>query len=174
MTLKPLFTRRSITVSLTLGLATIGLNQSSIAHPGHDHDLNVRAAVKPVAAPAATTASPAPHHHASTVAVPAGQAVPEIKLVVLPDAIAGWNMEIQLTNFTFNPAQMNQSSTTTEGHGHLLLNDRKVARIYGTWNHIPKLPQGKNVLKVGLMTNKHEPLTHNGQPIVGEVTIDVP
>jgi hypothetical protein len=173
MTMKP-FTRRSIAASLTLGLATIGLNPASIAHPGHDHDLNTRAALKPIDAPATASPTAVPHQHESTVAIPAGQPIPSLTLNIIPDTMAGWNMQINLTNFVFNPAQVNQSRKTTEGHAHLMLNDRKVARIYGTWNHIPKLPQGQNVLKVVLMTNQHETLTANGQPIVGEVTIDVP
>jgi hypothetical protein len=164
-----------IAASLIISTA-IGLSQSSIAHPGQAHDLNIKAAVKPVAIPTPLTALPTavPHHPELTVAIPAGQPIPSLTLNVIPDTIAGWNMQINLTNFVFNPAQVNQSSNTTEGHAHLLLNDRKVARIYGTWNHIPKLPQGQNVLKVVLMTNKHETLTSNGQPIVGQVTIDVP
>jgi hypothetical protein len=149
--------------AIALSLLTIGLGQTTLAHDDHPHAADIK--------PAAPVM---PHDHDRTVAIPAGQAVPTVKLVVVPDAIAGWNLEIQLANFTFNPAQVNQSSKTTEGHAHLLLNDRKVARIYGTWNHIPKLPQGKNVLKVVLMTNQHETLTANGQPIVGEVTIAVP
>jgi hypothetical protein len=171
----PRFTPTTIAATL-ITLTTIGFSPTAIAHKDKPHP--------PIAKPAAVTPTavkppmPAPammpHDHDQTIAIPAGQALPTVKLVVVPDAIAGWNMEIQLTNFTFNPAQVNQSSKTTEGHAHLLLNDRKVARIYGTWNHIPKLPQGKNVLKVVLLTNQHETLTANGQPIVGEVTIDVP
>jgi hypothetical protein len=158
----PSFTPTTIAATL-IALTPIGFSPTAIAHKDKPHP----AIAKPAAAMM-------PHDHDRTIAIPTGQAVPTVKLVVVPDAIAGWNMEIQLANFTFNPAQMNQSSQTTEGHGHLLLNDRKVARIYGTWNHIPKLPQGKNVIKVVLMTNQHETLTHSGQPIVGEVTIAVP
>jgi hypothetical protein len=160
------FTLQTIAATLIIG-TTIGASPTTIAHP--DHGTHTHQATTP------SMATPMPDHddHA-TLTIPDGQAIPTVKLVVTPDAMAGWNMEIQLTNFTFNPAQVNQSSKPTEGHAHLLLNDRKVARIYGTWNHIPKLPKGQNVLKVVLMTNKHEALTTNGQPIVGQVTIDVP
>jgi hypothetical protein len=169
---------RFTTIAATLiSLTTIGFSPTAIAHKDQPHPLIAKPAAVTPAAGKPPTPAPAmmPHDHDhATLAIPTGQAVPTVKLVVVPDAIAGWNMEIQLANFTFNPAQMNQSSQTTEGHAHLLLNDRKVARIYGTWNHIPKLPQGQNVLKVVLMTNQHETLTANGQPIVGQVTIDVP
>jgi hypothetical protein len=168
---------RTTSLALAIGLITIGYSPTAIAHKDQPHPPIAKPAAVTPAASKPPTPAPAmmPHDHDhSTLAIPAGQALPTVKLVVVPDAIAGWNMEIQLTNFTFNPAQVNQSSKTTEGHAHLLLNDRKVARIYGTWNHIPKLPQGKNVLKVVLLTNQHETLTTNDQPIVGQVTIDVP
>ncbi len=162
------------TIATTLIIATpIG----AIAHPDHgthNHQATTPSAPAPQANPTPSMAAPSHDHDHSAIAIPDGQAIPTVKLVVTPDSMAGWNMEIQLANFAFNPAQMNQSSKPTEGHAHLLLNDRKVARIYGTWNHIPKLPKGQNVLKVVLMTNKHETLTANGQPIMGQVTIDVP
>jgi hypothetical protein len=160
---------RTTSLALAIGLITIGFAPTTIAHPDHGTTHTHQATTPSMAAPMHDH-----DHDHDTLAIADGQAIPTVKLVVTPDAIAGWNMEIQLANFTFNPAQMNQSSKPTEGHAHLLLNDRKVARIYGTWNHIPKLPKGQNVLKVVLMTNKHETLTANGQPIVGQVTIDVP
>jgi hypothetical protein len=166
------FTIRTIAATLIIG-TTIGASPTTIAHPGHDTH-NHQATTPAKATPMPSMAAPMPDHDHGTIAIPDGQPIPTVKLVVTPDSMAGWNMEIQLANFAFNPAQMNQSSKITEGHAHLLLNDRKVARIYGTWNHIPKLPKGQNVLKVVLMTNKHETLTTNGQPIGGQVTIDVP
>jgi hypothetical protein len=172
----PRFTLQAIAATLIIG-TTIGASPTTIAHPdhgNHTHQATTPSAPSPKANPTPSMVAPMPDHDHTTVAIPDGQVIPTVKLVVSPDAMAGWNMEIKLTNFRFNPAQVNQSSKTTEGYAHLLLNDRKVARIYGTWNHIPKLPQGKNVLKVVLLTNQHETLTANGQPIVGEVTIDVP
>jgi hypothetical protein len=176
------FTIRTIAATLIIGTTISAIPLT--AHPGHDthnHQATTPAAPALKANPMPSMAAPMDHDHGAMaqplhgrIAIPDGQAIPMVKLMVTPDSLAGWNMEIQLTNFGFNPAQMNQSSKPTEGHAHLLLNDRKVARIYGTWNHIPKLPKGQNVLKVVLMTNKHETLTTNGQPIGGQVTIDVP
>ena len=40
------------------------------------------------------------HHHGhGTVEIPAGQPIPTINLVVHPDPVRGWNLEIQTTNF---------------------------------------------------------------------------
>ncbi|MBE9029063.1 hypothetical protein IQ266_04720 [filamentous cyanobacterium LEGE 11480] len=114
------------------------------------------------------------HHHHKKIAIPAGQLVPKVSLKIEPDAIKGWNMQITLENFEFTPDRINQESQTTNGHAHLMLNGRKIARLYGTRYHIPKLPQGKNILAVVLNTNQHEELTYQGKPIAGTVIIEVP
>jgi hypothetical protein len=113
-------------------------------------------------------------HTATMIAIPKGQAVPTIKLVVTPDAMKGWNMHIQTENFTFAPERAGQSSKTTEGHAHFFLNGKKLARLYGPWAHIPSLPKGKNELKVSLNTNMHEDLTHEGKVIEATTIVEVP
>jgi hypothetical protein len=112
------------------------------------------------------------HHH--SVAIPKGQAVPKITLQITPDAMKGWNMNIQTENFAFAPEQASQSSKTTEGHAHFFLNGKKLARLYGPWAHIPSLPQGKNELKVSLNTNMHEDLTDEGKVIEATAIVEVP
>lgn len=113
-------------------------------------------------------------HHHQKVAISAGQTVPKVSLQVTPDAVSGWNLQIQLEDFRFTPEQVNQSSTTTDGHAHLMLNGQKIARIYGSWYHIDKLPSGTNELEVTLNTNKHEELTYEGKPIAAIAIVEVP
>jgi monoamine oxidase len=115
----------------------------------------------------------AKHEH-GTIEISKDQPIPAVKLIVTPDAISGWNMQLQLENFTFAPERVNAESKTTEGHAHLFLNGRKISRLYGTWYHIPSLPQGKNQLRVSLNTNKHEDLTYKGKPIDAMVIVEVP
>lgn len=114
------------------------------------------------------------HHHHKKMAIPNGQPIPKVKLKVSPDSMGGWNMQIMLENFAFTPEKVNQESDPTNGHAHLMLNGKKIARLYGTWYHIPSLPSGNNTLSVVLNTNKHEELTDQGKPIAASVTIDVP
>jgi hypothetical protein len=113
------------------------------------------------------------HSHAS-LAIPKGQPVPRAKLLITPDAMSGWNMQIVTENFTFAPERLNQDSKPTEGHAHLFLNGRKLARLYGHWHHIPKLPQGKNELRITLNTNRHEDLTDQGKVIDAIALVEVP
>jgi hypothetical protein len=109
-----------------------------------------------------------------TIEIGKDQPLPAVKLIVTPDSMSGWNMQLQLENFTFAPERVNADSKTTEGHAHLFLNGRKISRLYGTWYHIPNLPQGKNQLRVSLNTNKHEDLTYKGQPIEAVAIVEVP
>jgi hypothetical protein len=109
-----------------------------------------------------------------TMAVPAGQPVPTVKLIVHPDSKQGWNLEAQVTNFRFAPERVNQTSAATEGHAHIYVNDKKLTRLYGNWYYLESLPAGQQKITVALNANGHEALTHNNQPIQSTVTIEVP
>ena len=115
------------------------------------------------------------HHHGhGTVEIPAGQPIPTINLVVHPDPVRGWNLEIQTTNFRFAPEQVNQANQPNAGHGHLSINGERGARVYGPWLHLPQLPPGRNEITVSLTANGHEAFTHDGQAIESTVVVDVP
>ncbi len=118
--------------------------------------------------------TPSGHHHHDTLEIPAGQPVPTVQIVVHPDAIQGWNLEIQTTHFRFAPELINQANQPNTGHGHLYINGEKQGRIYGPWLYLAQLPPGTNTITVSLNANGHEALTHNGQPIAATVTIEVP
>lgn len=113
-------------------------------------------------------------HHHDALEIPAGQPVPTVQIVVHPDAMEGWNLEIQTTDFRFAPELINQANQTGTGHGHLYFNGEKQGRVYGPWLHLAELPPGLNEITVSLNANGHEALTHNGQPISATVVIEVP
>jgi uncharacterized Zn-binding protein involved in type VI secretion len=113
------------------------------------------------------------HTHAA-VEIPAGQLVPTVNLVVRPDAMKGWNLEVKVTHFTFAPERVNTKSTSVnEGHAHLYVDGQKVARLYGNWYHLESLPSGNHTVTVSLNTNDHGQLTHQGKPIQASATIQV-
>ena len=112
------------------------------------------------------------HHHGS-IEIPDGQPVPSIALVVHPDSVRGWNLEIQTTHFRFAPEQVNQANQPNTGHGHLYINGERNGRVYGPWLHLPQLPPGRNEITVSLNANGHEAFTHNGQAIESTVVIEV-
>jgi uncharacterized Zn-binding protein involved in type VI secretion len=123
--------------------------------------------------PGAHGASSSGMHTHSQVTIPTGQAVPTVTLNAQPDAKSGWNLNVGVTNFKFAPERVNQTSTTTEGHAHLYVNGKKVARLYGNWYHLESLPLGKNTVIVTLNTNKHEDLIYQGKPIQASTEITV-
>jgi len=114
-----------------------------------------------------------PHNHHHQLEISANQPPPTVELVVHPDQIKGWNLELQVTNFDFAPTQVNAASTPTEGHAHLYLNGQKVTRLYGNWYYLSSLPSGANTLKVTLNGNGHESLIYRGQPISDTEVIQV-
>lgn len=157
----PLFTASTVLVACTVITApALRLNASrAIAHE-----------MKPGATHQHSTGG---HAHAA-VEVPAGQSVPTVNLVVRPDTMKGWNLEVKVTHFTFAPERVNTKSTSVnEGHAHLYVNGRKVARLYSNWYHLESLPPGTHKVTVSLNTNDHGQLTYQGKPIQSTATIQV-
>jgi len=118
--------------------------------------------------------TPMTHSH-QAVDIPPGQPVPAVNLVIRPDAMSGWNLEVKVTNFTFAPERVNTKSTSVnEGHAHLYVDGKKVSRLYGSWYHLASLPPGNHNITVSLNTNDHGELRYQGKPIQDTKTITVP
>lgn len=97
---------------------------------------------------------------------------PTLNVTIVPDPAAGWNMHLEVGNFTFAPDHAGQSAVDGEGHAHLYVNGTKIARVYGDWYHIGTLPTGTANIEVGLYSNDHKALSTNGEPINQTVVID--
>lgn len=126
-------------------------------HAGHDHADHDHAG----------------HDHAPLV-VPADQPAPALTLLVTPDPVSGWNLELETTNFEFAPERVNGESTFNEGHAHLLVNGEKRGRIYSNWHHLTGLMPGENTIRVTLNGNGHESLVVEGEVVADEVVVTVP
>jgi hypothetical protein len=113
-------------------------------------------------------------HSHQKLEIPAGQPIPSVKLIVRPDAMKGWNLEVQVTNFRFAPGRVNTSSNPAEGHAHLFIDGKKITRLYGPWYYLPNLESGQHEIKVSLNTNAHETLVYKGQPIEATAIVRVP
>ena len=113
------------------------------------------------------------HNHDQVLNVSAAQA-PSVQLIVHPDAVKGWNLEIQVENFRFAPERVNTVSTGSEGHGHLYIDGQKVTRLYSGWYHLPTLAPGTHEIRVSLHGNNHEALAVQGQRVETTVTVQVP
>ncbi len=102
-----------------------------------------------------------------------GQPAPTVDLIVHPDAKKGWNLQAKVSNFRFAPENVNQAAKPGEGHGHIYVNGKKIARIYNSWYHLESLPPGKNSVTVSLNANNHAALAINGKPIQDTEMIEV-
>ncbi|MEL7163831.1 MAG: hypothetical protein AAGL96_00045 [Pseudomonadota bacterium] len=93
-------------------------------------------------------------HMHTRIEVPA-EGAPTIAMAIDKDPTGGWNIILTPGNFTFTPAAVNGPNTPNTGHAHLYVNGQKMARIYGTYYHMPDLPPGQHEVVVALSTNDH-------------------
>ena len=114
------------------------------------------------------------HDHGASVMIPAGPKAPTLTMEIKKDPVGGWNLHLRSTNFRFAPEHASTPYRAGEGHAHLYVNGKKVARLYGPWFHIGSLPAGKAVIRVTLNTNDHRGLMVGGKPLAVTRTIVVP
>lgn len=92
--------------------------------------------------------------------------IPQIqKLKITKDPISGWNLNFQTAHFQFTPENASTKHEHGKGHAHLLINGKKVARLYANWFHIPELEYELNEVEVTLNSNTHAVLAIDGNPI---------
>jgi uncharacterized membrane protein YphA (DoxX/SURF4 family) len=103
--------------------------------------------------------------------VPTNLPVPKVTIHAFHDAHGGWNIHLMTSDFKFTPENSGKADIDGEGHAHLFLNGKKIARVYGNWFHV-SIPKGKNSLKVNLTTNSHKDYYHQGQAIESETELD--
>lgn len=122
----------------------------------------------------AATTSSAMHAHAS-IDVTAWPARPAVSIVMHKDAMSGYNLEIIPVNFQFAPEHVNGVVVPNEGHTHLMVNGKKIARVYGPWFHIGQefLAPGTNDVLVTLNGNDHSELSADGVRIEATSTISM-
>ena len=90
---------------------------------------------------------------------------PGISLYVTRDVVVGWNIHLVATNFRFAPEHVNEQPVPGEGHAHLYVDGKKVARLHSPWFHLGDLSPGRHTLQVTLNTNNHASLVLQGIPV---------
>ncbi|MFK5920989.1 MAG: hypothetical protein QM496_02325 [Verrucomicrobiota bacterium] len=98
---------------------------------------------------------------------------PGLAMAIHKDPVAGWNLELTTENFKFAPQAAGFDPVDGEGHAHLYIDGRKVARLYGLWYHIPRLDPGKHEVVVTLNANNHSGLSVNGKEVTERAEIEV-
>ncbi len=115
-------------------------------------------------------------HEHKPIDVSTWPSVPSVSIVAHPDAMAGWNLEIKTTNFRFAPEHASGVVLPSEGHAHLMVDGKKIARVYGNWFHLPKeaaLTSGAHEVHITLNANDHSDLAVNGSIVGAKTTIVV-
>jgi len=138
------------------GMGFVIAAANGITLDGHDHGAHGHGA------------QAAAHDHGTPIDLPVGSATASARLE--PDSVAGWNLFLQSPGFCFAPEHAGLADRPGEGHAHLYLNGRKIARLYGPAHHLDALAPGDR-LRVELNANDHRPLTVAGQPLAVELTV---
>lgn len=113
------------------------------------------------------------HAHGEMLSLPAGPSAPTLKMMMMPDPATGWNLHIMTENFQFAPENASRDHVDGEGHAHVYVNGKKLARLYAPWMHIADLEPGENVIAVSLNSNDHRQLGVDGMELRVEQTVTV-
>ncbi|RFU87319.1 hypothetical protein DY218_07875 [Streptomyces triticagri] len=99
---------------------------------------------------------------------------PSAELTVRPDSEDGWNLKVSASRFRFTPDSVGGAAIAGRGHAHLYVDDRKVARVYGSWHHLPgsAVPRGTHRITVRLYADDHTVWAVGGKAVqaTAEVT----
>jgi hypothetical protein len=98
---------------------------------------------------------------------------PEVTLLLTPDPMTGYNLQVRTRNFEFAPQDASLADVPGEGHAHVYVNGTKIARVYGEWMHIESLPEGEVTVEVTLNSNDHRPLAVAGHKISAQTRLIV-
>lgn len=111
-------------------------------------------------------------HQHGILDVASMEKVPAVSMTVTEDPYAnGWNIHLKTFNFTFTPENANLENVDNEGHAHLYIDGKKIARLYSPWNYVFDLPPGPHTFRVTLNSNNHSEFTYEGKPIEAVTSI---
>ena len=151
------------------GIGFLIAASNGVTLDGHDHDTGHSAEHEVGQSTQTAEHDHSQHDHSQLIDV-TGPA-PTLEIEMIPDSMAGWNLHLKVSNFSFSGDHAGQSNVEGEGHAHLHVNGSKITRIYGDWFYIESLPEGTSVIEVGLYSNDHMGLSVDGQPIIQTVTV---
>ncbi len=112
-------------------------------------------------------------HHSGIVEISSIENQPQMQLKVTEDVYGGWNVNLDISNFTFSPEDCGKAHVDGHGHAHLYINNEKVARLYSPWYHLSDLPPGKHEIKVVLTSNDHNEYVSHGVPLASSTELVV-
>ncbi len=92
---------------------------------------------------------------------------PLINLEIIKDKVDGYNLYIDLENFTLNPSQIGSKNQPNMGYLQLFVNDIKITRVYSNWVHVPQrfFNLKDNFIKITFNSNLYDEFTIEGKPL---------
>ncbi len=92
---------------------------------------------------------------------------PLINLEIMKDKVDGYNLYIDLENFTLNPSQIGNENQSNMGYLQLFINDIKITRVYSKWVHVPQrfFNLKENFIKITFNSNNFDEFTIDGKPL---------
>lgn len=156
------------------GIGFVVAAGNGVTFDGHDHGDPAahHAQAASVGEAAAQGASHSGHGHDELLSVAEGPTAPRLDISLRPDPSSGWNLHIKTENFRFAPEHASTAHVAGEGHAHVYVNGEKIARQYGSWLHLPFLPEGEAVVEVTLTTNDHRILAVGGKPLRASAAVN--
>ncbi|WP_436792718.1 hypothetical protein [Actinospongicola halichondriae] len=118
---------------------------------------------------------PAEGHSHGDDGFEAADPVPTVMIEATADPMAGQNIHVVTTDFTFTPELIGQMETESgQGHAHLYVDGQKVTRLYGEWFHLAQeLDPGEHEVRVVLSANDHRDYVSGGDTIEASTTITI-
>ncbi|MFH8883019.1 hypothetical protein [Streptomyces californicus] len=97
------------------------------------------------------------------------EGAPAVTVAVRRDSEDGWNVRLSVRNFRFTPDSVGGAALLGRGHARLFLDGRPLARVYGSWYHLPdslvRGAGGGTGLTAGLYADDHTAWAVNGAPV---------
>ncbi|MEU1469697.1 hypothetical protein ABZ434_15890 [Streptomyces sp. NPDC005761] len=103
------------------------------------------------------------------------QGAPEVAVAVRPDSEDGWNIHLTVRNFRFTPDSVGGAALLGRGHARFFLDGHPLARVYGTWFHLPesllRAAGGGTLLTARLYADDHSAWAVDAAPVQATATL---
>lgn len=98
---------------------------------------------------------------------------PTLDVKVLEDPMGGWNLRADTGNFRWAPENVSTEAIPGEGHAHVFMDGKKIARLYGPWFYVSpsSMTKGKHTFTVSLNANDHTAYAIDDVQITDSVTL---
>ncbi|SFX43828.1 hypothetical protein [Streptomyces atratus] len=106
------------------------------------------------------------------------EGAPAVTVAVRPDSEDGWNVHLSVRNFRFTPDSVGGAALPGRGHARLFLDGHPLARVYGSWFHLPaslvRAAGGGTGLTARLYADDHTAWAVNSTPVQATASLSAP